>query len=419
MKELYILVDGIHMGTLISRPNAKVEFTYSNSWYNYKHHYPLSISIPMNSRNHSSDKILPFLWNLLPDNEVTLEGWARQYQTSARNPFALLSHVGEDCAGSIQIVPPQRVEEVLSPDYSQLIHISEPDIAQRLRDLRKDASLGRHLSDTGNFSLAGAQAKTAFHKSIDGQWSIPSGRIPTTHIFKPSTMSFDGYEVNEYFCLELAGYLGLPRARSEVMQFEDQRVFVVERYDRILHSNRQYIRIHQEDCCQALGYMPGEKYPNEGGPNATQISELILAHSSSPEEDFYTFVRALILNWIILGTDAHAKNYAFLLGAGQTRLAPLYDISSSLPYPRDIPIRKAKLAMKIGDKYKFHEATAMGIDQDTLFEEIQYMLLDIIPASNIVLEQCIAKNLNEPVVTRLHETILKQSKSLQRWFSTK
>ena len=44
------------------------------------------------------------------------------------------------------------------------------------------------------------------------------------------------------------------------------------------------------------------------------------------------FADALIWNWIVGGTDAHAKNYSLLLSADQVRLAPLYDIASGLPY---------------------------------------------------------------------------------------
>jgi len=39
----------------------------------------------------------------------------------------------------------------------------------------------------------------------------------------------------------------------------------------------------------------------------------------------------LILNWLIGGTEAHAKNFSMLIGAGgRSRLAPLYDIASGL-----------------------------------------------------------------------------------------
>ena len=56
-----------------------------------------------------------------------------------------------------------------------------------------------------------------------------------------------------------------------------------------------------------------------------------------------------MFNWLIGGTDGHAKNYSFLIDADDAiRLAPLYDLSSQLPYPDLITQR---VSMKIGDHY--------------------------------------------------------------------
>ena len=45
--------------------------------------------------------------------------------------------------------------------------------------------------DAGQFSLAGAQPKTAL--VFDGQrWGVPYGPTPTTHILKPPSDVFDG-----------------------------------------------------------------------------------------------------------------------------------------------------------------------------------------------------------------------------------
>jgi serine/threonine-protein kinase HipA len=113
------------------------------------------------------------------------------------------------------------------------------------------------------------------------------------------------------------------------------------------------LRLHQEDLCQALAILPSAKYQNEGGPTPESIVTLLRTHSSRAHEDVATFVDALAFNWIIGGTDAHAKNYSVLHGAGgRVRLAPLYDIVSALPY---FEPRKVKLAMKIGGSYRMHE----------------------------------------------------------------
>ena len=55
-------------------------------------------------------RIEAFLWGLLPDNDRVLENWGRRFQVSPRNVFRLITHVGEDCAGAVQFVRPERLE---------------------------------------------------------------------------------------------------------------------------------------------------------------------------------------------------------------------------------------------------------------------------------------------------------------------
>jgi len=171
---------------------------------------------------------------------------------------------------------------------------------------------------------------------------VPSGRVPTTHILKPPTGEFDGHAENEHFCLELGRALGLPVVDSRIMRFQDEVAIVVERYDRV-RTAAGLRRVHQEDICQALAIPPTRKYQNEGGPGIRDIVELLKTYSAKAPEDVRTFLDAIAYNWLIAGTDAHAKNYALLIGAqARIRLAPLYDVASVLPYP-DIDIERVKL----------------------------------------------------------------------------
>jgi serine/threonine-protein kinase HipA len=162
-------------------------------------------------------------------------------------------------------------------------------------------------------------------------------------------------------------------------------VIVVERYDR-LRNAKKVTRIHQEDMCQALARMPQIKYQNQGGPSPREIIGLIREHSSIREEDEKRFVDALIFNWLLSGTDAHAKNYSLLIAPrGQVRLSPLYDLSSTLPYTRQIALRDATLAMKIGDKYKVlaigvREWEKFAIELRIDFDALRTRMLQIVEA---------------------------------------
>ncbi len=154
------------------------------------------------------------LWGLLPDNEATLQRWASRFQVSPRNPLALLSHVGEDCAGAVQFVTEARLEDVLSGASDGIEPLTDGELEARLRRLRQDIGAARQVDDVGQFSLAGAQAKIALlHDGL--QWAIPAGRIPTTHILKPPSGEYDGFVENELFCLCLAHSIGLPTATAQ------------------------------------------------------------------------------------------------------------------------------------------------------------------------------------------------------------
>jgi serine/threonine-protein kinase HipA len=142
------------------------------------------------------------------------------------------------------------------------------------------------------------------------------------------------------------------------------------------------IRLHQEDTCQSLAVPPTSKYQSDGGPSPLAIVGLLRDHSSDPGADVETFVDALAFNWLVAGTDAHAKNYSVLIAAGgQVRLAPLYDLASALPYPGlDTP--RLRLAMKIGSKYRLAEIQArhwhalwksLGIDEDAALSRMKAM----------------------------------------------
>ena len=346
--ELAVLLEGMPAG-VVRQESGELSFVYEESWRQRDDSYPLSLSMPLVQREHGDAVVRPFLEGLLPDNESILQAWGRRFGVSARNPFSLLRYVGEDVAGAAQFVAPEALEKAMQR-VGEIEWIDEAQIAQRLRTLAEDHSAWRQSGDPGQFSLAGAQPKTALYRTGD-RWGIPSGATPTTHILKPPTIGLDHFVENEHLCLRLAQELELSAASSEIRRFEDQLAIVVERYDRDV-AQGQVVRIHQEDMCQSAGVSPRTKYEAEGGPGVTGIVRLLRDNSNAAAEDIDRFVAALALNWIIGGSDAHAKNYSVLMAVGQVRLAPLYDLVSLLPYPSlEIP-RKIKLAMKIGGEYR-------------------------------------------------------------------
>jgi serine/threonine-protein kinase HipA len=422
--ELIVLLSDREVGSVRQDQRGRLKFTYKDEWREARGAYPLSLSMPLAASEHPHDVIEAFIWGLLPENELVLERWAKKFQVSARSAFALISQVGEDCAGAVQFVRPDRLDAVRNSGSGDIDWLDESDIAIRLKTLREDHSAWRRPSDTGQFSLAGAQPKTALLLQ-DGKWGIPSGRIPTTHILKPPTAGFDGHAENEHFCLTLARAFGMPATSSTVMHFGDEVAFVVERYDRRI-IDRRIVRIHQEDMCQAFGVPPTRKYENEGGPSISRIVDFLRENSGSSREDVQTFIDAVAYNWLIGGTDAHAKNYSILIGAGgRVRLAPLYDLASVLPYDEFDPL-KLKLAMKLGGKYRLRDISARSWEK--LSEELRMDKKEITGrvceiARKLPIEAwAIRKRLEEsgiehPVLDRLTERLTAHAEKCERLFA--
>jgi serine/threonine-protein kinase HipA len=490
MSVLVALLEGREVG-VVRQASGRLSFRYEDSWRSAPGAYPLSLSLPLAARDHGHSPINAFLGGLLPDNPLILERWAKRFHVSARSAFALISKVGEDCAGAVQFIAPERLEQWKRHRDDEIEWLSEAQVAERLRGLQADIAAWRAPRDIGQFSLAGAQPKTALF--FDGQrWGVPSGRTPTTHILKPPTRDLDGHVENEHICLALARGVGLPAARSEVRSFDGVSAIVVERYDRVripeltattaaraaekaaeaaMHAasrapesaalaaqaaadaaeaaasaqslssfadTTKVYRVHQEDICQALGRLPSDKYQNEGGPGPTEIVNLLRASAfggetsrgkvgvSAAEKDVATFLDAVIFSWLIGGTDAHAKNYSILIGAGGlVRLAPLYDVASILAYA-DIDPKKAKLAMKIGGEYRLRDigpsewrklATELRLDPEAVIERARGMAHALPDHLSTELAHAIESGLNYPVIQMLARTLLERAKDCLRLLS--
>lgn len=433
MTELAVLLDGHDVGR-VRRNGDRLLFDYNDDWRLSPDAYPLSLSMPLVAARHGHDSIAAYLWGLLPDDERVLNRWARQFGVSSRNPFALLGEVGEDCAGAVQLVPPERIDAMRNPAAGAIQWIDEDDIEARLAVLVAGGGTGRRVGDNGQFSLAGAQPKTAL-LNIDGRWGVPSGRVPTTHILKPPSRDFDGMAENEHFCLTLARAMGLRTAASQVQRFGNQTAIVVTRYDRFLieglPDTMAVVRLHQEDMCQALGVYPWQKYQSDGGPSAAVVHSLIRDSVAWPvaendptqpriEEDTSNFINALIFNWHIGGTDAHAKNYSFILGRGPVvRLAPLYDIISA--YGFDVHPRRMKLAMKIGSKYGVEEiilrhwqdwAKEARVNPDAVVARIRDMAARMPDALERTAKRLGGQGLDHPVIGRLVECLSRRAEAI-------
>jgi serine/threonine-protein kinase HipA len=415
--KLVALLDGQIAGSVFQGVGGQLRFVYDDGWRHRDDAYPLSLSLPLTASEHKHRAINAFLWGLLPDNTRTLDHYGRLFGVSPRSPVALLSHMGVDCAGAVQFAPPDRLDTLLASVSAEpdIEWITEAQVAKELRSVRKHGIPGADVRTAGQFSLAGAQPKIALFER-DGKWGRPSGRTPTNRILKPPTHDFEGFAENEHFCLDLAANLRLGAVQSRVQMFEDEIAIVVDRFDRI-ERDGQYRRVHQEDVCQALGVLPTAKYENEGGPGIATIISLLRESSQEPLADVNRFLNATILNWVLVATDSHAKNYALLHGPrASVRLAPFYDIASFLPY-EDHRLYRIKVAMKIGGEYLVRRigrhqwerlAEQNNLPVEHVFEQADALLQRLPAVVQHVRQQAIGQGLNSSIVDGFAARVLER-----------
>jgi serine/threonine-protein kinase HipA len=420
MSELDVVIDGGLIGRVRANKAGRLSFDYEPQWRDSRQGYSLSLSMPLGSVAYSHTRVSPYLWNLLPENSAILQRWGQQYHASAANPFKLLGFVGADVPGAAQFFPPLDLAAIQAQNQPSIDWMSLDELAQRLSQLRADAAAVRRPGDLGKMSLPGAHAKSAFcWDERTNRWGVPSGRAPTTHIIKPAIPGFDGLVENEYLCQQIAAQLGLPAARSSVLTLDETSYLVVERFDRLPPAAGSAFvqRVHQEDMCQALGLMPGRKYQQDGGPSIADIVTLIRRVSSNQRTDVDRFLDANAFNWLIGGTDAHAKNYSFLIAAGnEIRLSPLYDLSSQLTYPELIDQR---VAMAIGGQYDIPLigcsewqalAISCGVDWESLLDRLRHLadsLPDVIVAAR---DEALQAGLHRDVVTTLASVLIQHAR---------
>jgi len=424
MPDLRLLLGQEIAGTVSRTTTGTLTFVYDPDYLaRQQPATPVSVSMPPQIASHTDNRITPWLWGLLPDNDAVLNRWARDFHVSAKSPFALLATpLGEDCPGAVRLIPADRLTDLQDDQPSTDVNwLTEAQVAQRLRDLKSDSTAWLGARRTGRFSLAGAQAKTALLH--DGQrWGEPLGALATSHILKPAIAGFDDHDLNEHVCLSAMRVAGLRAVRTRIERFEDQSAIVVSRYDRTTHGNKQ-IRAHQEDLCQALSVHPENKYQNQGGPGPRDIADLFqrIMPRATARSATESFLDALVWNWAIAGTDAHAKNYSLLLAGDQVRLAPFYDVASALPY--NIAEQKMRLAMKFGSGYGVnpgsspwpHLATALQLPEDIVRSRAGNVLATVADAFSTAAADRSVKALDSPLPQRLVDLIATRADRCARY----
>jgi serine/threonine-protein kinase HipA len=352
-RTLGVYYDGEFVGRLTQDDGGQMTFQYDPSWLGKPDPIALSRSLPLREEPFTQQECRGFFGGILPeeDNRKVI---ARILGISDKNDFAMLEQIGGECAGAVSFLPE---DTAIPEDDDRYRELTDDELAEILRELpRRPLMAG---SDGIRLSLAGAQDKVAVRLD-DGKISIPRGSAPSSHVLKPAIDTYEGLVFNEAFCMALARACDLNAAPVEIGKVEDIDYLLVERYDRIRGVDANIQRLHQEDFCQALGIPSEIKYQSEGGPSLADCFVLIRDASSAPAPDLIALLDGVIFNLLIGNHDAHAKNFSLLYMPDRSvRLAPLYDLVSTVFYPE----LTDRMAMKISKQPKSALVNPKDIDR--------------------------------------------------------
>lgn len=304
----------------------------------------ISLSLPVRAEPFSPVESRPFFEALLPEGTVR-EQIASSLKLASSDSYGLLAALGRDCAGALQIMEARRLSEAPACRW-----LDQRQLDELIRDLPRRPLGVTPGDERRRLSLAGVQRKAVLVRDIRGRFGEPLNGMASTHILKPQPVDeeFPDLAINEYFCMRLAERCGLPVAQVELIEADSRPCLVVTRYDRGL-SQTPATRLHQEDLCQALGLTTAFKYqqPDWSMPSFAALATLLDKHSIQPGADRLAASEAAIFSFLVGNADAHAKNISLVYVEGGVRLAPIYDVMSTVVYPE----LNADLALGIGDEF--------------------------------------------------------------------
>ena len=105
MPKLVTWMNNQRVGELTKLANGAHTFKYAPEWLANRYARPLSLSLPLQRGNITSDAVFNFFDNLLPDSPIVRDRIVKRYHAKSRQPFDLLSEIGRDSVGAVTLIP--------------------------------------------------------------------------------------------------------------------------------------------------------------------------------------------------------------------------------------------------------------------------------------------------------------------------
>lgn len=251
-----------------------------------------------------------FFAGLLPEGR-RLTAIRRAAKTSADDDLTLLLVVGSDTVGDVTVFPEGADPEPAAP----AVVASDLD-SLRFADLVADAGF------LDQRAVPGMQEKLSA-----GMVTLPVRFSGVEAIIKLGPPDQPDAVANESYFLGVARRLRQQVVESEIIHDRDGRAgLLVRRFDRLRGTTA---KLAVEDATQLLGRYPSDKYAVSAEQAAATVAQACAARPVAARAMFQQFALA----WLTGNGDLHAKNVSVVqLPSGEWRVAPMYDVSSTLPY---------------------------------------------------------------------------------------
>ena len=345
----------IQVGKIVGNDASDASFRYHPEYLGSSDAAAISISLPLREEPYSAAQTASFFEGLLPEG-FTRRSVAQWMHADENDYLSILHGLGRECLGAICVTAEGEESEAAY----------EPITAQQVRDLASEgATKSAEMVTKSHLSLTGASGKVGLYYSEDlGNWFLPKGTAPSTHIVKQSHIRLDAIVTNERLALSTASKCGIITPDSFIINTghgkENEVLFATERYDRTISSQsgkisglKRPLRLHQEDFAQAMGIPSSRKYEKKSDEYMRRMFDILRRYSSDPVRDQLRLWDIIVFNYLIGNTDAHIKNFSLLYSSSLKglRLSPAYDIVSTTVYDQST----REMAFSIGGAYSIDE----------------------------------------------------------------
>jgi serine/threonine-protein kinase HipA len=269
-----------------------------------------------------------YLWNdqLHPIFQMNLpEGYLLQVLQEefgphiGANPIALLSVIGRNMVGRLQVAPPgAALDEPAKPI----------EVAELLKGDNSEEAFSQLVREHARSGVSGVLPKfldTELTRQIGLGPHKKAALLTHDHIIKGSSAKLPFATANEHLCMQVVAKV-VECAKTELSQ--DGNVLAVYRFD--VDENGKPFRA-LEDFCALLGLRPSAKYETTWERIAKAVRNYV--KGGYQYETFQKLTAILLLTYALRNADCHSKNLALLYTSRtDARLAPAYDFFTTPIY---------------------------------------------------------------------------------------